>query len=101
MALGSTQPLTEISTRNLPGGVKSGRYVGLTILTPSMCRMSETVRASISRNPRGLHGLYRNNLTFTFPSAIKQLNEQLIFVIFYETRKLITLLTTAMIWSLP
>jgi hypothetical protein len=30
MALGSTQPLTEMSTRNLPGGVKGGQRMGLT-----------------------------------------------------------------------
>jgi hypothetical protein len=39
MALGSTQPPTEMSTRNISwgggGGGKSGRYVGLTILPPS------------------------------------------------------------------
>jgi hypothetical protein len=35
MAMGSTQPLTEMSTRNLPRG-KSGRRVGLTTLPPSM-----------------------------------------------------------------
>ena len=34
MALVLTQPLTEISTRNLPGG-KGGQCVGLTILPPS------------------------------------------------------------------
>ena len=33
MALGSTQPLTEISTRKFPGG-KCGRCVGLTTLPP-------------------------------------------------------------------
>jgi hypothetical protein len=60
MALGSTQPLTEISTRNLPGG-KSGRRVGLTTLPLSVSRMSENVGASTSRNPKGLHGLYRDN----------------------------------------
>jgi hypothetical protein len=27
MALGSTQPLTEMSTRNLPGGLKDGQPV--------------------------------------------------------------------------
>jgi hypothetical protein len=36
MALGSTQPLTEMSTRNLPG-VKSGRRVGLKTLPPFLC----------------------------------------------------------------
>jgi hypothetical protein len=40
MALGSTKPLTEMSTMNLPGD-KNGRRVGLTILPPSMSRMSE------------------------------------------------------------
>jgi len=34
MALGSTQPLTEMSTRNVSWG-KGGRSVGLTTLPPS------------------------------------------------------------------
>jgi hypothetical protein len=29
--------------------------------------MSENVGASTSRNLKGLHGLYRDNLTFTYP----------------------------------
>jgi hypothetical protein len=66
MALGSTQPLTEISTRKLPGE-KSGRRVGLTTLLPSMSRMSENVGTSTSRNPKGLHGLYEDiSLTFLY-----------------------------------
>ena len=32
MALGSTQPLTEMSTRNISLGAKGGRCVGLTTL---------------------------------------------------------------------
>jgi hypothetical protein len=64
MALGSTQLLTEMSSRNFPVGVKSGRYVGLTTLPPSMSRMSENVGASTSRNPKGLHGRYKENFTF-------------------------------------
>jgi hypothetical protein len=63
MALGLTQPLTKMSTRNLPG-VKSGRRVGLTTLPPSMSRLSENVGASTSRNPKGLHGLYRDKLPY-------------------------------------
>jgi hypothetical protein len=46
MALGSTQPLTEMSTRNLKKkketwGVKDGRRVGLTTLPPSVSRLSK------------------------------------------------------------
>jgi hypothetical protein len=52
MALGSTQPLTEMSTRKLRG-VKGGRRVGLTILASSVSRMSENVGASTSRDPKG------------------------------------------------
>jgi hypothetical protein len=36
MALGSAQPLTEISTKKIPGGVKRGRRIRLTTLLPSV-----------------------------------------------------------------
>jgi hypothetical protein len=64
MALGSTQPLTEMST-GIFLGVISGRCVRLTTLPPSVNRMSENMGASTSRKPKGLHGLYRENFTFT------------------------------------
>jgi hypothetical protein len=58
MALGLTQPLTEMSTRNLSGGVKGGRCLRLTTLRPSVSRLSrENVGASMSHNPMGLHDL--------------------------------------------
>jgi hypothetical protein len=69
MALGSTQPLEEVSTRYLPER-KWGRRVGLTTSPSSMSRMSENVEASTSRNPKGLHNLYRDNFTFTFSFSI-------------------------------
>jgi hypothetical protein len=72
VALGSTQPLTEMSTRNLLG-VKSGRRVGLTTLPPSMSRMSDNVGASTSRNPKGLHGLCGDN--FTLPDTSLKFNQ--------------------------
>jgi hypothetical protein len=73
MALWSTQPLTEMSPRNLPGG-KSGRRVGLTTLPPSISRMSENVVASTSRNPKGLRGLYRDSFKIKMRSCIFHLN---------------------------
>jgi hypothetical protein len=63
--LGSTQPLTEINTRNLPGS--KGRPVRkadnlATIYEP-------IVGTSTSHNPMGLQGLlqgYRDTVAFTF-----------------------------------
>jgi hypothetical protein len=70
MALGSTQPLTKMSFRNLPG-VKSGRRVGLTTLLPPESRLSENVGTLTSRNPKGLHGLYRDNSTLLIIYVVK------------------------------
>jgi hypothetical protein len=62
MALGSTQPLTEMSSRKFPGS-KGRRRVGLTTLPPSVSRMSENVGASTSHSPKGLRGMYGNSFT--------------------------------------
>jgi hypothetical protein len=56
-------------------GVKSSRHVGLTTLPPSMSWMSQNVGASNSRNPKGFHGLYRDNFTLPYeciPLCMKQ-----------------------------
>jgi hypothetical protein len=56
MALGSTKPLTEMSTRNLPGG--NGRPARKAHNLTAIRELSrENVRASMSHNPMGLHGL--------------------------------------------
>jgi hypothetical protein len=47
MALGSTQPLTEMSARN-PSSVRRAD------LTTFMCRLSKNSEASASWNPKGL-----------------------------------------------
>jgi len=52
VALGSTQPLTEMSTRNVSWG-KGGRCVGLTALPPS-CADCLDLGASTSWKPQGL-----------------------------------------------
>jgi hypothetical protein len=57
MTLSSTQFLTEISTRNLPGS--EGRPVRKADNLTAICRTDclENVGASTSHNPMGLHGL--------------------------------------------
>jgi hypothetical protein len=57
MALWSTQPLTKMSARKIHGAGKGGRRVRLTILPPSVSRLSrENVGASTSHTLMGLHG---------------------------------------------
>jgi hypothetical protein len=53
MALGSTQPLTEMCTRNLSWGVKAAGAYGWQPAT-YMCRVSWNLGASTSWNPKGL-----------------------------------------------
>jgi hypothetical protein len=56
MGLGSTQPLTEMSTRNLPGDKErpARKAANLTAIYESTV---ENVEASMSHNLKGLHGL--------------------------------------------
>jgi hypothetical protein len=57
MALGLTQPLTEMSTKNLPGatGRLAHKADNLTAICWANCL--ENVGASTSHNPVGLHSL--------------------------------------------
>jgi hypothetical protein len=57
MALGSTKPLTEMSTRNLPVGIEGGLRLRLTTSPPYMADCLENVGASTSHKPMGLHCL--------------------------------------------
>jgi hypothetical protein len=64
MTLGSTQPLSEISTRNLPGGKNRPAYRADNLAAICEPIVGENVGASTSRNPKDIHGLYSNNFTF-------------------------------------
>jgi hypothetical protein len=59
MALGSIQPLTEMSTR--------------------LTTLSENVGNLTSRNPKDVHGLYRENFTFTFIRSTLKLESVTLF----------------------
>jgi hypothetical protein len=63
MALGSTQPLTEMSTGNLPWGKwRPAHEDNLTaIYEPIVWKMWEPRRLT---NPLGFHGLLRDSFTF-------------------------------------
>ena len=61
MALGSIQPPTEMSTRNIYWGCKGDRCVGLTILPPSCADCHESRSLNLlepSGHVRGLFYLY-------------------------------------------
>jgi hypothetical protein len=53
-----------MSIENLPGSNKRPARRADNLATIYE-RMSKNVGASTSRNPKGLHGLYRDNFTFT------------------------------------
>jgi hypothetical protein len=57
MALGSTQPLTEMSTRNLPEGKGRPARKADNLTANLWADCIENVGASTSHNPMGLHGL--------------------------------------------
>jgi len=69
MALGSTQPLTEMSTRNISwwgGGRKVGRCVRLTTLPPSCAGCLEIWEPQPPETLWACPGLQWDGFTFTF-----------------------------------
>jgi hypothetical protein len=72
MALGLTQPLTEMSTRNISwggGGGIDGRCVCLMTLSPSYIDRLEILEPQPSRSLRACPGLYRDCFIFLLISV--------------------------------
>jgi hypothetical protein len=65
MALGPTQALTAISTRNLPEDKGQPAHTADN-LNAICARLSKNVGASISQNPMGLHSLLQGQLYLFF-----------------------------------
>jgi hypothetical protein len=57
VALGSTQPLTEMSTRNLPGGKGRSAHKADNLTAICVSRLSRKCGSHDVSQPYGLHGL--------------------------------------------
>jgi hypothetical protein len=65
MAQGSTQPVTEMGTRNIAGGKGDG-CVGLTTLPPTCADSFEIRELQAPGTVRAYPGLYKDYFTFYF-----------------------------------
>jgi hypothetical protein len=86
MALESTQPLTEMSIRNLPGG--KGRPAPVADYLTAICKpiVLENVGASTFHNPVGLHSLLQLQLyLFSFSPFVVCLH--LLFFLSFLSRR--------------
>jgi hypothetical protein len=82
MALGSTKPLTEMSTKNLLGviGLRAPKADNLTAICWVDC--TENMRVSTSHNPMGLRILLQRSHLLIGPFRIK--NVQLLAIVIYQ-----------------
>jgi hypothetical protein len=91
MALWSTQPLTEMNTRNILGmflGVKGGRRVGLTTLPPSMSRLSRKCGDLNISQPHGLPQPVTRLLVLSYLRAGRPLPPPIRFLVLIYVRGL-------------
>jgi hypothetical protein len=71
MALGSTQPLTETSTRNLPGSKKRPARKADKLAAIYEPNVWNCESLNLCRKPKGLDGLYRGKFTLMYATYIK------------------------------
>ena len=79
MALGTIQPLTEISTRNIPWGGKGGWCLGLTTLSPTCADCLEIWEPQPPGTLTVCPGLYRD--CFTLLSLVILLHCMILLVL--------------------
>jgi len=72
MALGSTQPLAEMITKNISWRGKGDRCVGLTTLTTSCADCREILEPQLPGTHRTCPDLYRDCFTFNLPLIQKK-----------------------------
>jgi hypothetical protein len=70
MVLGSTQPLTEMSTRNIPEGVKGCQHLRPTTLLPSVSNCLENVKITTTHNLWDFTARYSDSLAFAFAFVV-------------------------------
>jgi hypothetical protein len=73
MALGSTQPLTEMSIRSLPGGKKQPAHKADNLTAICEVDCLENMGASKSHNPAGLYDLLLGQLYHFFIQIISKM----------------------------
>jgi hypothetical protein len=72
VAPGDTQPLTDMSTRNLPGGIKGGSPTRRHRNFSAKCKY---LPASTSHSPMDLHGLLGDSFTFLYVDDVRTSQE--------------------------
>jgi hypothetical protein len=103
MAAGSTQPVTEMSTRIISWEGKGDGHVGLTTLPPSCVDCLKILGASTSWNPQGLFSpvqgllnyvMYGSVFGWCFARIFREIIWNYIFII------IIIIIITIIVWQL-
>ena len=82
MALGSTQPLTEMSTRIFPGG-KGGRCVRLTTLPPSCAVVTKSGSLNFLEPSGPVQACNGTDLSFPFTERYYSMGSYIILIYYF------------------